>query len=191
MSRVAALWAVLVLSPALLSGCAQKGAACEVNDAMPGIPKTVTVTSTAFADCQPIPRKHGDANENVSPALRFGNLPAGTQTIALIMDDPDAMPVAGKVWVHWTFWNLPAARTQLAEGDDVSALGAREGQTDSGPPGYAGPAPPDKAHTYHFRVYALKESLTLAAGSSRSQLDAAMQGKVLAWGELTGTYAPS
>jgi Raf kinase inhibitor-like YbhB/YbcL family protein len=117
------------------------------------------------------------------------NPPAGTQAFALLCVDPDA---PGGVWVHWLIWNLPAAAKGLAEGvppDKALADGSAQGKNDFGRIGYGGPSPPrGKPHRYFFRLYALREKLTISAGASRRELEKAMEGNTLGIAEIFGTY---
>ena len=104
------------------------------------------------------------------------------------MDDPDAQAAVGKVWVHWTIWNIVPDVTEIAESSTPS--NSIEGKTDFGEIGYGGPAPPDKRHTYVFRLYALDSKLDLPQGSSKTQIEEAMKGHILDDTILNGTYAP-
>ena len=101
------------------------------------------------------------------------------------MDDPDAMEPAGKVWVHWVMWNIDPTNTELF----VENL-TREGMTDFGEVGYGGPAPPDKRHTYVFKLYALDTELDLPDKSTKADVEKAMEGHIIEQTQLTGTYAP-
>ena len=141
------------------------------------------LTSSAFSDGGEIPRECGYKNGNKVPPLTVSGIPEGTKSLALIMDDPDAMEPAGKVWVHWVVWNIDPTTTELENLTE-------EGMTDFGEVGYGGPAPPDKRHTYVFKLYALDSKLDLPEGSTKSELENAMEGHIIAEAKLTGTYAP-
>jgi Raf kinase inhibitor-like YbhB/YbcL family protein len=146
------------------------------------------LTSTAFAPGQPIPSKYTCNGENVSPPLRWSDPPPGTQSLALICDDPDAP--AG-TWVHWVLYNLPAKTRALLETVPANADlpdGSRQGKNSGGRLGYSGPCPPSGTHRYFFNLYALDTVLGLASGADKSQLLQAMQGHILAQTELMGTY---
>jgi Raf kinase inhibitor-like YbhB/YbcL family protein len=149
----------------------------------------IPVTSTAFAEGRPIPDKYTCSGPNVSPALRWGNAPAGTKSFALIADDPDA-PVG--TWVHWVLYDLPPATMSLAENVPSSPElpdGSKQGVNDFGQPGYGGPCPPPgKPHRYFFKIYALDIMLNLKSGATKNELLKAMDGHVLAQGQLIGTY---
>ena len=130
-----------------------------------------------------IPRKCGYKNGNEKPPLTINEIPEGTKSLALIMDDPDAMEPAGKVWVHWVVWNIEPTATGLENLTE-------EGMTDFGEVGYGGPAPPDKRHTYVFKLYALDTELDLPDKSTKADVEKAMEGHIVDQATLTGTYAP-
>jgi len=150
---------------------------------------TLVVTSPAFANGKPIPAKYTGDGDDVSPPLKWTGLPAGTRSVALICDDPDA---PGGDWTHWVLFNITPSETSLPEGvPEAEELprGAMHGLNDFGRPGYGGPAPPSgPAHRYRFRVYALDTVLIVRPRAKRSALDDAMAGHILATGELVGTY---
>jgi Raf kinase inhibitor-like YbhB/YbcL family protein len=148
----------------------------------------LTVMSTAFAVGAAIPPKYTCMGEDVSPPLAWRDVPEGAQSIAVISDDPDAP--AGD-WVHWLIFNLPPDTTELAEGIPSSPRldsGAVQGTTDWGKPGYRGPCPPSGTHRYFFKVYALDTMLDLGQSARKSDLLRAMEGHILAKGELMGTF---
>lgn len=149
---------------------------------------SIELTSPAFAQGQPIPQKYSCRGEDVSPALSWGEPPAGTQSFALIMDDPDA-PVG--TWVHWVLFNIPASARGLPEAFPPDATlpdGSLSGKNSWGNTGYGGPCPPSGTHRYFFKLYALDEALALSAGASKGELEKAMVGHILAQGELMGTF---
>jgi Raf kinase inhibitor-like YbhB/YbcL family protein len=147
------------------------------------------VTSTAFTEGRPIPDKYTCSGPNVSPPLQWSSAPTGVKSFALIADDPDA-PVG--TWVHWVLYNLPPASTSLAENLPPSPElpdGSKQGVNDFGQPGYGGPCPPaGKPHRYFFKIYALDAVLSLKSGATKKELLRAMDGHVLAQGQLMGTY---
>lgn len=161
---------------------AQEGAAMSPTAAF-------AVSSAAFANGAEIPRRHSCDGADVSPALTWQGAPAGTQSLALIADDPDA-PVG--TWTHWLLWNIPPKATLLPEDQpktDSLDNGARQGLNDFGRIGYGGPCPPPgKPHRYFFRLYALDARLDLKAGSPRAGLEAALKPHILAEAEWMGTY---
>jgi len=147
----------------------------------------LTVTSTAFEHEAPIPREYTCDGADASPPLQWSPGPPGTAAYALIMDDPDA---PRGTWVHWVAWNIPQpALVDVIPGnvqklDDGTAQG-----TNSWPKlGYGGPCPPSGTHRYFFKIYALDTTLDLSWKTTKDQLLAAMQGHILAQGELMGTY---
>ena len=144
------------------------------------------LTSTAFEDGGEIPRIFGYKNGNKHPTLFVSDMPEGTEYLALIMDDPDAMGAVGKVWVHWVVWNIwPVSNTGVVDYNQAS-----EGMTDFGEVGYGGPAPPDKRHTYIFKLYALDIKLDLPNESTKADVEKAMEGHIIEQATLTVTYAP-
>ena len=146
------------------------------------------LVSTAFDNGRSIPRKYGYKTRNISPPLSISEVPDDTISLALIMDDPDAVKPAGKIWVHWLMWNISADTTEIPEGRIPS--GVMQGKTDFDEIGYGGPAPPDGQHTYLFKLYALTTSLNLKEGSSKEELRNAMKGHVIDTAILKGKYAP-
>jgi Raf kinase inhibitor-like YbhB/YbcL family protein len=147
------------------------------------------LSSAAFAEGAPGPPRHSCEGENLSPALAWTGVPVDTRTFALICDDPDA---PRGTWVHWVLWNLPADAVELNEGvprKPELPSGARQGLNDGGALGYSGPCPPPGGpHRYYFRLHALDSALNLPPGVSRSDLEAAMDGHVLARAVTRGTY---
>jgi len=148
----------------------------------------IKVTSPAFQHGGMMPRQYSGFAEDMSPPLQWESIPEGTQSLALICDDPDA-PVG--TWVHWVVWNIPASAMGLAEKvptDPNLPDGSRQGITDFRRPGYGGPTPPSGTHRYFFRVYALDTQLNLPAKATKADLLKAMQGHILGQGELMGKY---
>ncbi|MEW5768638.1 MAG: YbhB/YbcL family Raf kinase inhibitor-like protein [bacterium] len=146
------------------------------------------LTSSAFVTGKPIPRKYTCDGEDISPPLQWSDPPQGTQSFALISDDPDA-PMG--TWVHWVLYNLPANRRTLPENITSDAElpdGSRHGKNSWRRLGYGGPCPPGGTHRYFFKFYALDTVLNLASGASKDQLLQAMKGHILAQTELMGAY---
>ncbi len=147
------------------------------------------LSSTAFAASQIIPKKFTCDASDVSPQLSWDGAPSGTKTFALIMDDPDA-PVG--TWVHWVLYSLPGNTKELPEGvekQEQLSSGALQGRNDFRKIGYGGPCPPPgKPHRYFFKLYALDAHLDLKAGASKTDLERAMKGHILAQAELVGRY---
>jgi len=147
-----------------------------------------TLESEAFDNGQVIPRKYGYKNGNLSPPLKISGVPENTSSLALIMDDPDAMGAVGKVWVHWVLWNIEPNVVELKENSIPSDC--LEGETDFGEISYGGPAPPDKEHTYIFKLYALDQKLDADKGSTKKQIEEAMKNHIIAETRLEGKYSP-
>ena len=144
--------------------------------------------SPVFSQGDEMPRKIGYKNGNISPPLTIGGIPAEAKSLTLIMDDPDAMGAVGKVWVHWVMWNIDPTTAEIVESTVPS--GAVEGMTDFGEVRYGGPAPPDKRHTYVFKLYALDSILDLSSKSTKADIEKAMEGHIVDQATLEGTYAP-
>ena len=138
-----------------------------------------SIISSNFDEGKEIPKEFGYKFENKEPKLDFKNVPKGTISIGLIMDDPDAMAAVGKIWVHWLqYFDYPSQNLII------------EGKTDFGEIGYGGPAPPNGRHTYIFKGYALDVKLDLKEGYSKQDLEDAMKGHIIAKTKLTGTFTP-
>ena len=151
---------------------------------------TLEVKSPDFASGGTIPKRFTCEGEDLSPALEWSVPPSGTQSFALIADDPDA-PVG--TWVHWVVFDLPPTLRSLPQAvpkKDQLPDGSRQGQNDFGKTGYGGPCPPPgKAHRYFFKLYALDTKLNLPASSTKKDVERAMQSHVLAQGEYVGRYS--
>ena len=149
----------------------------------------IEVSSPAFEDGGTIPPRFTCQGDDVSPPLKWANLPDGTKSVALICDDPDAP--AG-TWVHWVLYDLSPKFDGLPEaipGGEVTWQGAKQGVNDFRRSGYGGPCPPPgKPHRYFFKIYALDIEPGLPAGASKADLLRAIEGHVLAEGQLIGLY---
>ena len=150
----------------------------------------LSLTSPAFDDGGPIPEEYGYTARNVNPPLAIDGVPDDAASLALIVDDPDAVEPTGKVWDHWVVWNVDPGTTEIPEDWDASASGVAEGKNDFGGNGYGGPNPPDREHTYRFELYALAATLDLSSGATAEDVRTAAEGSVLETATLTGTYAP-
>jgi Raf kinase inhibitor-like YbhB/YbcL family protein len=142
-----------------------------------------SLESSAFVHAQPIPSRHTCDGEDLSPPLRWANVPDGTRSLALLVDDPDA---PSGVFTHWVAWGLDPDAGGLGEGEAAPA----EGRNDFGTGGFRGPCPPPGhgRHRYVFRLYALDRGLDLGSGSGKAELEQAIEGHVLTTAELVGTY---
>ena len=146
------------------------------------------LTSPAFENGGTIPQKYGYKNNNLSIPLKISEIPEGTKSLALIMDDPDAMGAVGKVWVHWVLWNISPNTKEIIENSIPE--NSIEGKTDFDEIGYGGPAPPDKEHTYIFKLYALDIFLDLKQGSTKVEVEESMTEHIIAEEKLEGKFAP-
>jgi Raf kinase inhibitor-like YbhB/YbcL family protein len=142
------------------------------------------LSSSAFAAQAAIPARFTCDGADVSPPLAWVGAPPGTQSIVLVVRDPDA-----RNFVHWIAYEIPAAQTgSLPEAIARSAPSPKQGRNDFGRDGYGGPCPPSGTHHYVFRLSALDRTLGLRAGKTAAEVEAAMAGHILATTELTGTY---
>lgn len=146
------------------------------------------LTSPAFDDGEHMPEKHGYTKENVNPPLEFHDVPREAESLVLLMDDPDAKEPAGKVWDHWTVWNIYPSRKGIEQGESPDE--AVEGVTDFQETGYGGPNPPDGTHTYRFRLYALDTELELGENNTKEDVIDAMDGHIIQEARLEGKYDP-
>ncbi len=150
------------------------------------------MTSSAFVHEGPIPPRHTCDAGDISPALRWTDVPEGTASLTLIVDDPDAPdPDAPEMtWVHWVLYDMAPNITGLDEGVSSSALapGTRQGMTDFGRTGWGGPCPPIGRHRYFFKLFALDSVLSDLQEPTSATLQAAMEGHIIDATELMGTY---
>jgi hypothetical protein len=155
----------------------------------------LTLSSTSFTHQGEIPSQYTCEGKDISPPLAWSGAPEKTKSFALIMDDPDAPdPKAPKrVYVHWVLYNLPASASGLPEAVKTAKLpaGTKEGKNDWGRTGYGGPCPPIGRHRYFHKLYALDTVLADLGTPTKKDLEAAMEGHVLARAELMGTYQKS
>lgn len=153
---------------------------------------SLTITSMAFAPNGEMPSLYTCEGKDISPPLAWSGAPAGTKSLALIVDDPDAPdPAAPKMtWVHWVLYDIPAATNGLPEAVAASGApaGTREGVNSWGRTGYGGPCPPIGRHRYFHKLYALDTSLQGLERPDGSALAQAMKGHILAEAALIGTY---
>ena len=140
------------------------------------------VKSSAFEHNGLIPRKYTCDGNDVNPPLTIEDIPEGTESLALTIDDPDA-PMG--TWDHWVVWNIPPHTQEIRE----KSVPGVEGMNDFRRNSYGGPCPPGGTHRYFFKVYALDTKLNLGATSRKKDLERAMQGHILAKGEFIGRYS--
>ncbi|HEX8944513.1 MAG TPA: YbhB/YbcL family Raf kinase inhibitor-like protein [Gemmatimonadaceae bacterium] len=148
------------------------------------------LSSPAFPPNGTIPEVHTCDGPDTPPPLKWSGAPDGTKSFALIVDDPDAPdPKAPKMtYVHWVLYDIPTSLTSLGDGGSATPRGARDGVNDWKRRGYGGPCPPIGRHRYFFKLYALDAVLGDLGSPTKSDLEAAMRGHVLAQAELMGTY---
>lgn len=144
--------------------------------------------SPAFEDGERISDEYGRGKINMNPPLEIDGVPEEANSLVLVVDDPDALEPAGRIWVHWLVWNNPLGTSKIPEGWDPDE--AVEGENDFGEIGYDGPSPPDDEHTYWFKLFVLDDTLALKSGATVDELGEAMEDRVLARTQLTGTYPP-
>lgn len=150
------------------------------------------LTSTAFQAEGNMTQRFTCDGDNISPPLSWSGTPRGTKSFALIMHDPDAPRAGG--YTHWVIYDIPSSVTHLEENvpkQEKLPGGGIQGANDSGRPGYTGPCPPSGTHRYYFRMYALDQEVNLRPGASKSDLESAMKGHILAQTELMGKYKRS
>ncbi len=148
----------------------------------------MVITSAAFREGGMVPAKYTCDGQDISPPLEWKDAPAGTGSLALICDDPDA---PGGMWVHWVAYAIPPEVTKLDENvkpDRECRNGVRQGSNDWLRIGYGGPCPPGGSHRYYFKLYALDAMLDLKPGATKAQLLKAMEGHILAEAHLMGKY---
>lgn len=185
------LASAVFLAITLFASCSKGEEAAAISNGQEAV-MPFTLNSPAFAPNAPIPVLHTCDGKDVSPPLHWSGLPAGTKSLALIVDDPDAPdPAAPRMtWVHWVLYNLPAGTDGLPAGVDTAQLpaGTREGINDWKRKGYGGPCPPIGRHRYFHKLYALDTVLADLGQPDKGQLLQAIEGHVLAQVELIGTY---
>ncbi len=152
---------------------------------------TFTLTSAAFDNGAPIPKKYTGDGEDVSPPLSWSDVPEEAKQLVIICDDPDAP--TKEPWVHWVIYNIPAELGGLPEGipadeEPKDVPGALQGNNTWPTIGYRGPAPPSGTHRYFFKAYAVPAGLFSKPGLDKKAVLAAIDGKVIAQAELLGTY---
>lgn len=141
------------------------------------------ISISAFAYGEKIPEKYSCKGLDISPSIKISGIPVGTESLVLIVEDPDA-PVG--LWIHWLLWNIPLTG-EIAEG--TVPEGAVQGLNSWGRNDYGGPCPPSGTHRYFFRLYALDVSLHLEAASSKAEVEEVMEGHVLGQAEWMGLFS--
>lgn len=182
------LWPIAFALVFILVACG-RGQATPSSPTQGGKMMAFTLTSPAFTQNGTIPSKYTCDGQDISPPLAWHDPPTGTQSFALIADDPDA-PM--RTWVHWVIYNIPDDARELSEGIPQDAElpdGSRQGKNSWPKTGYGGPCPPSGTHRYFFKLYALDIVLDLESGANKKQLLRAMEGHILAETELMGKYS--
>ncbi len=192
---------VLISAPIILISCQENSnpkhtsssAAKSDNNKKGDIPMSIKIESPAFRNNQRIPEKYTADGQDISVPLNWSNIPDGTKELAIICDDPDAPTT--HPWVHWLIYKIPPSITALKENipkqprltDPPNAL---QGKNSWGKIGYNGPAPPKGhgTHHYYFKIYALDTKLNVNQALDKQQLLEAMDGHIIAQGQLVGTY---
>lgn len=147
-------------------------------------PRSIGVRCPEFERGAAIPPEFSGFGDDVSPPLELTGVPKGVQSLAIVVDDPDA---PGGTFTHWTVWNVrPTQRFET--GVDIRTLGGVEGANDFGSAGYRGPLPPEGTHRYRYRVFAVDKLLGVPPNAPPPDVWRALSGHVIAWGELTGTF---
>lgn len=141
------------------------------------------ITSPAFEDGKMIPATYTCDSDNINPPLEISDVPEGTQSLAIIMEDPDA---PNGPFTHWLMWNIPPSTKKIEENDWVD--GAEQGINDGGELGYMGPCPPAGVHHYNFKIYALKTRLDLNGEVSKEELEREINNNLLGEARLVGLY---
>ena len=180
--------AVVALLAVTAGGCSGSGES-RATTSSGGSAPTIQLTSPAFTDGAPIPAPYTCDGQDISPPLQWRNLPPGVRSLALIVEDPDA---PGGTFTHWVLYGIPPSVSELKEGvsrTENTEFGAKQGLNDFHQVGYRGPCPPpNSTHRYVFRLYALDADLNLEPGKTKQDFTKAMEGRIIAEGQSTGTY---
>ena len=172
----------------LVSGCTQNQQSVPNQPTTQPTEPTMTLklTSPFFENNGKIQSKYTCDGQNTNPPLKIDRVPATAKSLVLIVDDPDAIKPAGKVWDHWVIWNIDPKTKEIKE--NSVPTGAVQGKNGSGKNQYEGPCPPDAEHRYFFKLYALDTTLNLPEGSTKQQVEKAMEGHITNQAELIGKY---
>lgn len=150
---------------------------------LPGLGNFMKLTSDAFKHNGRLPSKYTCDGANISPPLRWEDVPTNAKSLVLIVEDPDAV---SRVWTHWVVFNIPVTETSCWEG--FPPKNSLQGLNDSRIVGYEGPCPPNGTHRYFFKLYALDDMLSLQRGCGKKQVEDAMKPHIIEKTELIGTY---
>ena len=180
---------LLIIVVLLVSGCAQQSVNIQTTTQTPQVTDVLMplkLTSPEFENNSKIPSKFTCDGQNTNPPLKISGTHPAAKSLVLIVDDPDAVKPAGKVWDHWVLWNIDPTIKEIKENSVPS--GSVQGKNGSGKSQYQGPCPPDAEHRYFFKLYALGTTLNLKEGSTKSDVENAMNGHILEKAELIGKY---
>ena len=144
------------------------------------------LTSSAFQNNGSIPSKYTCDGKNINPQLKISGIPAKAKSLALIMDDPDAVKPAGKVWDHWIVYNIPYDTSEIKEGEEPEGM---HGKGTGNNLNYRGPCPPDAEHRYFFKLYAIDAELNIPEGSTKAEVEKAIKEHIIEKTELIGRYS--
>lgn len=177
----------LILTLAFIIGCAKQQEQIGQQEKNIETEKTyeavnMKLTSSAFASNGAMPSEFTCDGADASPPLAISDVPKNAKSLALIMDDPDA-PMG--TFVHWVVWNIPPDTKEIKKSFEPSGV---QGKTGFGKLGYGGPCPPSGTHRYFFKLYALDTELNLPEGSTKKDLERAIQGHIIQQAQLMGTY---
>ena len=150
------------------------------------------ISSPAFNDGDNIPKKYGckyNGGSNISIPLEFSNIPDDAKSLALIIDDPDAMSVAGKIWVHWILVDIPTETKQLTEVKDGKLSIGQTGRNSNGKKNYGGPCPPNGVHVYNIKVYALNIGIKKSLGAmTQKKFEKKYKKEIISSSMISGKY---
>lgn len=187
--RVLPIAFVLITAVLLLAACSGNDEEAAPFDPESSLIATIDLSSGAFDDGANIPVEYTCDGNDTSPPLRWSEAPQGTRSIAIIVDDPDA---PGRIFRHWSVFNIPAGTRSLEPGQPTTPElknTTRQAKNDFGSSGYGGPCPPNgQEHEYVFFIYALSEPLELEGDATPSEVSAALRGKVVGTGSFSGMY---
>ena len=173
-------WLFLIFILLFLISCSK-----EKEQSIIGV-ENMKLTSSAFQNNGSIPSKYTCDGDNINPPLKISGVPAKAKSLVLIMDDPDAVKPAGKVWDHWIVWNIPSDTAEIKEGEEPEGM---YGKGTGGNLNYRGPCPPDAEHRYFFKLYAIDITLDLPEGSTKAEVEKEIKEHIIEKTELIGRYS--
>jgi len=178
------------LAALIVTSCDGEDSEPKTFDPSSSVIDIIEFSSSAFGDGDSIPVQYTCDGDDSSPPLRWSDVPAGTRSLAIVLDDPDA---PGRIFRHWSLYDLPSATRSLKEAQPTTSKlqnSTRQGLNDFDGTGYRGPCPPQgEKHEYLFFIYALSEPLKLDVDAEPTEVSSAIQGRVLGTGSFSGMYA--